>query len=76
MEYFSFEFTAKTDNVDKFEDELFENGCRDATVITQGGQLIVSFDREESNYKKATDKARAEIEAAGAKIVSGPHQIY
>jgi hypothetical protein len=76
MEYFSFEFTAKTDNIDQFEETLFDNGCRDATIIVQGGEIIVSFDREEKNYKTATEKARIEIEEAGARVVSGPHQIY
>lgn len=76
MEYFSFEFTVKADDVDLFEDSLFTNGCRDATVIIQGGHFVVSFDREEKNYKTATEKARTEIEDAGGKVISGPHQIY
>ena len=32
MEYFSFEFTVRADDVDIFEDSLFTNGCRDAYV--------------------------------------------
>jgi hypothetical protein len=72
------EFTLVLDGVAELNsavmDTLFEAGCDDATVSSQGGHISLDFDRPAPSMRDAIISAIADVQKAGMKLarVDGP----
>ncbi len=49
-------------------DALFEAGCDDATVSSQGGRISLDFDRSAPSMRDAVVSAIADVHKAGMKV--------
>lgn len=69
MTVFEFSITAKDrdpdPNADDFESRFYDNGCEDALVAFQNGQIILDFAREADSLESAMASARENVLAAG-----------
>ncbi|WP_342627186.1 hypothetical protein AAC691_12920 [Nguyenibacter vanlangensis] len=53
---------------DDFEGRFYDNGCDDATVSFQKGNIILDFAREAESLNSAIESAIADVRRAGAKV--------
>jgi len=66
---FSLEVTGFDLASDKYADALFEAGCSDGLVNTEGDRLFIDFDRSAASYEAAVDSAINDVRRAGGEVV-------
>ncbi len=67
---FTFEVAGIDFSKRRFEDDLFEAGCDDATVVVRQGRLYLNFDREADSYDLAVASAENDVAKAGGRVVA------
>jgi hypothetical protein len=72
MEHYS--FTLRVADIDtsneRFEDALYEAGCKDALVAIVGGTVYLDFDREAPSFEEAVTSATMNVAQAGGRVVA------
>lgn len=66
--YFMLIFEDVEHEFDELEDALFDAGCDDALISTEGAQLTLEFDREGSSFREAFLSAIQDVLAADLKM--------
>lgn len=68
----TYEFTIIASGLDEtaddFESRFYDNGCDDATVSFQKGNILVDFAREANNLEEAISSALSDVRETGAKV--------
>jgi hypothetical protein len=69
----TYSFTLQIEGIDtsddRYEDALFDAGCDDGLLAVVDGALLISFEREATNFDAAVASARECVEKAGGRIV-------
>jgi hypothetical protein len=72
MERYS--FTLRVEGIDtsteRYEDALFEAGCKDALIAIMGRTVYLDFDREAPSFEEAVASAKMNVEKAGGKVIA------
>jgi hypothetical protein len=72
MEHYS--FTLRVEGIDtsteRYEDALFEAGCKDALIAIVGRTVYLDFDREAPSFEEAVTSAKINIAQAGGRVVA------
>lgn len=69
----TYSFTLRVEGIDtskeRYEDALYEAGCKDALVVVVDGTMYLDFDREAPSYEEAVVSAKMNVERAGGRVV-------